>query len=95
MSYCVYILYSVTLDRFYIGETSNLDIRLKFHKDAASHKFTAKAKDWKLFLKIDCLDRKHARLVEGHIKKMKSRIYITNLKRYPEMIEKLQSRYQG
>jgi putative endonuclease len=49
---CVYILYSAKLNRFYIGFTSDFDTRLEFHKNAESHKFTAKAEDWELFLRI-------------------------------------------
>jgi putative endonuclease len=51
---CVYILHSDKLNRFYIGFTSDFDTRLEFHKNAESHKFTANAEDWKLFLKISC-----------------------------------------
>ncbi|MCM4155105.1 GIY-YIG nuclease family protein [Gramella sp. AN32] len=45
-----YILFSETLSRFYIGSTSNFEVRMDFHKKAASRKFTGKAKDWIVFL---------------------------------------------
>ncbi|RLD73871.1 MAG: GIY-YIG nuclease family protein, partial [Bacteroidetes bacterium] len=32
MKYCVYIIYSFKLDKFYIGETSDLEKRLEEHK---------------------------------------------------------------
>jgi putative endonuclease len=32
--------------------------------------------------------------MEQHIKAMKSAVYISNLKKYPEIIEKLKLRYQ-
>lgn len=45
MSYFVYILYSKSLDLYYIGFSENPEKRLKKH--LANHKgFTAKAKDW-------------------------------------------------
>ncbi len=54
MKHWVYILYSEKLDRFYTGETSNFDIRMEFHSNSDSKKFTGKAKDWELFLKFEC-----------------------------------------
>ena len=47
MAYFIYILYSDTLDRFYVGATENVSTRLKEH--LWNHKgFTSKAKDWEL-----------------------------------------------
>ena len=87
---CVYILFSEKLNRFYVGMTSNFDVRIDFHfNDVQNRKFTKNATDWTLFLKIDCLNRETASKIEKHIKSMKSSIYIKNLKNYPEIIEKL------
>jgi putative endonuclease len=36
-----------------------------------------------------------AREIEKHLKKMKSRKYLENLKRYPEMLGKLLLRFDG
>jgi len=47
--------------------------------------FTSKTEDWELFFTINDLDYKQSRLIELHIKKMKSVIYIKNLKQYPEL----------
>jgi putative endonuclease len=86
----VYIIYSNEYDQFYIGETENIEKRLEQHIEGSFSKgFTIKAKDWELFLLITCLDRVHARKIEKHIKKMKSKRYIRNLKRYPEMQTRL------
>jgi hypothetical protein len=42
----VYILHSATLNRFYIGYTSDLDLRLEFHLNSnETRKFTSKATD--------------------------------------------------
>ncbi len=88
--YCVYILHSISLDSFYVGETLDLEKRIKEHNTSFyENSFTSKAKDWKLFLSIDCKDRIQARKVETHIKKMKSKKYILDIKKYPEIIEKL------
>jgi putative endonuclease len=55
--------------------------------------FTAKADDWELYLSITDLDYQQARLIELHIKKMKSTKYIKDLIKYPQIIEKLKERY--
>ena len=91
----VYILHSKKLDRFYTGYSTNLEERLQFHQSALPHKFTAKAKDWKFFMTISCEDKKQALEIEAHIKRMKSRTYIKNLKKYPEIIQKLKDRYNS
>ncbi len=89
---CCYILYSEKLNRFYIGSTHlDFDVRMVKHKQKfySNKSFTAKASDWELFLKIEASELKLVMDVEKHIKKMKSKNYIINLKKYPEMIDKL------
>ncbi|MDC7999645.1 GIY-YIG nuclease family protein [Aequorivita todarodis] len=78
MNYFTYILYSAKLDRYYIGSTEDISIRLKEH--LWEHKgFTSKAKDWELkyfesyTLKTDAAKR------ERQIKKWKSRKMIEKL----------------
>ncbi|MET2983944.1 GIY-YIG nuclease family protein [Aureibaculum conchae] len=94
MKPCVYIIYSIQLDKFYIGETSDLNKRLEEHKNKFyENSYTSKASDWKLFLKIDCEITTQAIKVERHIKNMKSKIYIHNLKKYPEIADKLKEKY--
>ena len=91
---CVYILHSVKLNRFYIGYTSTFETRLEFHQNAANHKFTSNTNDWTVFLKINCESKSQALQIEQHIKNMKSKIYIENLLKYPEMILKLLDKYK-
>ncbi len=93
---CVYVLHSKQTDRFYIGFTT-----LSFKERIAHHgekyyqnKYTAMTDDWESFLVVDCQSEKQARNIERHIKQMKSRTYIMNLKRYPEMIDKLLAKYK-
>lgn len=93
--YCVYIIYAPSIDIFYIGETMDLSKRLEDHNAGVyNHSFTKRADDWELFLNILCSNREQALRIEKHIKKMKSRIYLKNLTLYPEMIEKLKTKYQ-
>ena len=92
MAYEVYILFSKTLNRYYIGSSSDLKLRLDFHAVSPGSKYTGKARDWEVFLQFFCQDKKQAFAVEKHIKAMKSKKYIENLKKYPEMVEKLKIR---
>jgi len=94
--YC-YILYSSNLNRFYTGSTIlNPEERLENHlrKYYGSSKYTALAKDWQIFLSIECISIVQARRIEQHIKKMKSSKYIQNLSKYPEIIEKIKIEYK-
>jgi putative endonuclease len=91
--HCVYILHSKKLNRFYIGSTSDFDLRLEFHLKAESRKFTYNAHDWELFLKIDCQTKTQALAIEKHIKAMKSKIYIQNLIKHSEIIQTLLLKY--
>ena len=94
MSSC-YILFSKKLDRYYIGFTTlPIDERLDHHlSNYYDNKFTSKANDWIVFLEIKCPNADTARKVEAHIKRMKSKRYIENLKKYPEMVENLIAKY--
>ena len=94
MEYVVYILFSKKLNKHYIGFTSNLDLRLEFHlSEEQTRKFTFNADDWVLVFKILCVNKKQAMLIEKHIKSMKSRKYIENLIKYPEISQKLLEKY--
>ena len=94
MSCFCYILYSVESDRYYIGETDDLEERLSRHKSGFFRQsYTARSGDWEVFLALPCINRVHARKVEKHIKSMKSREYIKNLKKYPELRSKLLKRF--
>ncbi len=91
---CVYILQSKQLNRFYIGYSSNIGLRLEFHKHPDTRKFTSNAKDWILYYKIDCTTKSQALAIEAHIKRMKSKVYIDNLIKHPEITTKLLEKYR-
>ncbi len=96
MSYYVYILISRNLNKFYIGETHDIEARILQHNTSFyKNSFTSKATDWELYTKIECKNRKTARAIEKHLKKMKSKRYLQNLKRYPEIGSKLLKRYSN
>ena len=91
-----YILFSRKLDKFYIGATrlSACDrLEKHLHEYYGKAKFTSKADDWILFFEIECIDFRQALKIEAHIKRMKSKNYIQNLVKYPEISQKLQEKY--
>ena len=89
---CCYILFSHSLNKYYVGATQ-YDVQQRIVQHNTAHygkgKFTAAANDWILFLELKANDFEHALRIEKHIKKMKSKVYIENLKKYPELQEKL------
>jgi putative endonuclease len=90
----VYILFSKKLDRFYTGSCKDLSYRIDqhFNKDFGKS-FTAKTDDWEMFFFVDDLHYAQARMIEKHIKNMKSKVYIQNLKKHPEIMLKLIIKY--
>ena len=90
----VYIIYSKSLDKYYVGESEDANKRLVLHNSAHfSNSFTARARDWRLVMTLTCENRVTARKIEVHIKRMKSRKYIEDLITYPEMRIKLLNRF--
>jgi len=90
----VYILYSNQLDRYYIGSCLDLELRIEQHSIGKfTSSFTTKAHDFFVYFIIENLSYKQARLIERHIKKMRNRTYLSNLKKYSDIVEKLKKRY--
>ena len=72
----VYILYSNSLDRFYVGATCD-DLSNRFRKHNAKHKgFTGKANDWKLMFFEQFESKQEAWAREKFIKNKKSRNFL-------------------
>jgi putative endonuclease len=91
----LYILFSKTLDSFYVGSCDDLVDRLDGHlKKRWGNAYTAKVDDWSLFFSVSNLHYLQARQIERHIKRMKSKIYIQNLKRYSALLDKLINRFR-
>ena len=68
MIFKVYILWSESLQNFYVGSTYNLDDRL-YRNNSGQGTFTTKGVPWKLIWSVDCVDRKEAVQLENKIKK--------------------------
>ena len=93
-SYRVYILYSRRLDRYYTGTTDNIARRLSEHNAGLyTGSYSVKGIPWELFYELSCPDGSTAYKIEGHIKRMRSRVYIENLKKYQEIGKALLLRY--
>ena len=74
----VYILFSQSLNKYYVGSTPDLDRRIAEH-NRGKEKFTKTGVPWLLVYKEIFEDLKQARQRELYIKKMKSRTYIEKL----------------
>ena len=76
--YLVYIIYSKIKDRYYTGQTDNLEQRLLSHNYGRS-KYTRIADDWIVVYTETFQNRQEAIQRENEIKKKKSRKYIQYL----------------
>ncbi len=75
MAYHVYILYSQSLDQYYVGHSADMEDRIYRHKNSGS-KSTKKAADWEVKYTEAFESRSEAMQRELEIKNKKSRKYI-------------------
>ena len=68
MDYTVYILYSQKRSRYYVGQTHNIDDRIKRHNSGFVPS-TKSGLPWELILTIDVKTRSEAMKLEKKIKK--------------------------
>jgi putative endonuclease len=68
MNYVVYILYSSSIDKFYIGQTYDLERRMEQHVSGYGN-FTSRANDWKLIFERSFESRAESIQNELKIKK--------------------------
>ena len=79
MNCYTYILYSLSLDKYYVGHTCE-ELEERIRKHLTNHKgFTAKTKDWELVYGKKFEDKSKAYDFELSIKQRKSRKYIEQL----------------
>ncbi|HQZ25547.1 MAG TPA: GIY-YIG nuclease family protein [Flavobacterium sp.] len=78
MEYIVYILFSESKNRFYIGYTSNLEERIIRHNQK-SKGFTGNTNDWRVVYFEKYQTKELAQQRELQIKSWKSRIKILEL----------------
>jgi len=78
MEFIVYILFSKTKNRYYIGYTSNLEDRIVRHNQK-SKGFTGNVNDWEIIYTEKYSTKEQAQQRELQIKSWKSRIKIQEL----------------
>ena len=78
MNYIVYILFSTSKNRYYIGYTSNLEERIIRHNQK-SKGFTGSVNDWKVVYTERYITKEEAYKRELQIKSWKSKLKIHEL----------------
>jgi putative endonuclease len=78
--YYIYILYSDSSDKYYVGHSSAPWNRLQQHLNNSGDKYTGSYKDWRIIAVFEAsLDRGEAMRIEKLIKKQKSRNLIEKM----------------
>lgn len=77
MEYIVCILYSQKRSRYYVGQTADIDKRLKRHNSGAV-KSTKTGAPWILVLQLEVSSRSEGVLLEKKIKKRGAKRFIDN-----------------
>ncbi len=76
----VYILFSASHSKYYVGHTDDISRRLNEHNNVIKNSYTAKFRPWVLMAGFEIgPDRGLARKVENHIKKQKSEQYLIDI----------------
>ena len=78
MSFFVYVLYSKSFNKIYIGQTNNLENRMVWHNEKASKGYTLKFRPWKIIYFEELDSRKNALIREKQLKSSKGREFIWN-----------------
>jgi len=77
--YIVYAIYNRLADKYYIGQTKNLEQRLKLHNDHVFKSFTSRFPgDWVLIYKESVATRSEVLKREKGLKSGNGRIFIKN-----------------
>ncbi|NOU45967.1 MAG: GIY-YIG nuclease family protein [Bacteroidales bacterium] len=78
--YYLYILYSESFDKYYVGVTDNPDRRLWEHNNLPRNTFTSRYRPWIFVALFECARTQgEARKIESFIKKQKSRKLIQKI----------------
>jgi len=74
MAHFVYILYSEKYDKYYIGQTDDLEMRLERHNEfETTNSYTSKYRPWVLKRSFETQTRADAVKVERKLKALKSK----------------------
>ncbi|MGD0755974.1 MAG: GIY-YIG nuclease family protein [Bacteroidales bacterium] len=86
----IYIIYSESADKYYIGHTSDPLRRLKEHNEAIKNSFTSHYRPWvmkRYFIVSE--SRGETKQIENYLKRLKSRVYLERLINSPEEFESM------
>ena len=75
----LYLLYSPSIDRYYIGQSSNVEKRVQFHNSEINTIWSKKGKPWILVGKFAFPSKKEALAAERYLKAQKSRKLIQKI----------------
>jgi putative endonuclease len=78
MNFCVYIIESIELSTYYIGQTSNITDRLERHNNGESISTKSK-RPWKLLFTKEFETRSQAVKFERYLKSLKNKKYLNEL----------------
>ena len=73
----VYILYSTTSSKYYVGQTANIDKRLRRH-NLGLVPSTKTGTPWNVVLQIEVSNRSEALILENKIKKRGAKRFMDN-----------------
>lgn len=76
--FTVYAIYSKSIDKIYIGQTSDIDARLQSHREF-NKGFTARASDWELIHSEEVWSRTEALRREKQLKSGNGRLFLRSL----------------
>ena len=77
--YFVYIIYSKSINRYYVGSTNNIKDRMRRH-NSGQGKYTKKGIPWELVKLFEATTRPEAVSLEMKIKKRGARRYLEDIK---------------
>jgi putative endonuclease len=78
--YFVYIIYNSKHDKYYIGQTNNIERRVAEHNDKSENKYTSKyLGGWKIVYKEEFDNRKEAIVRKKFLKKQKNKEFYKKL----------------
>lgn len=67
MKHYIYILHSISRDKYYIGYTSHIEARLDQHNNSTFNRFTSKGSPWALKAQFELADKTSALTIEKWI----------------------------
>ncbi|APG61050.1 GIY-YIG nuclease family protein [Christiangramia salexigens] len=88
----LYIIYSKSLNKYYTGESPDVEHRLQQHNSHYfKNNFSKGANDWVIKLKFEINSKDDAIFLEGFIKRMKSRKFIEKILHDPAILKQILS----